>query len=99
MLTGGMIGGINDTHLPSFFATPHQSVPASLLMLAINPAMFGGMEQLTRVGQAWVNQIRQSMGSPRIPGDSRQIRETIMVPESVLAQLHRDATAKRIPLW
>lgn len=99
MLTGGMIGGVNDSQLPSFFDTPHQSVPTSLLMLAINPAMFGGIEQLHRIGQAWVDQIRLSRGNPRIPGDSRQLRETIMVPDSVLTQLQRDAAAKRIPLW
>lgn len=99
MLTGGMVGGVHDAQLPSFFATPHQPVPASVMMLAINPAMFGGVEQLARVGEAWVSQIRQSRGNPRIPGDARQLRETIMVPESVLTQLQRDAATKRIPLW
>lgn len=99
MLTGGMIGGIDDSQLPSFFATPHQPVPASIMMLAINPTMFGGVDQLAHVGEVWVNQIRQSRGNPRIPGDARQLRETIMVPESVLVQLQRDAATKRISLW
>lgn len=99
LLTGGMISGIDDTQLPSFFGEPHQPVPASVLMLAINPTMFGGIQQLSRVGDAWVAQIRQSRGNPRIPGDMRQLRETITVPERVLAQLQHHATTKRIPLW
>ncbi|MFN5060765.1 MAG: Ldh family oxidoreductase [Chloroflexota bacterium] len=99
MMTGGMIGGVHDAHLPSYFVVPHQPVPASVMMLAINPAMFGGIAQLSHIGDTWVNQIRQSHGTPRIPGDSRQLRDTITAPESVLTQLAQHATIKRIPLW
>ena len=99
MLTGAMIGGVSDPQLPSFFETPHQPTPASLMMIAINPAMFGGTNQLTRVGETWVTQIRQSYGHPRIPGDLRHPRQEIAVPERVVAQLTHAATAKRIALW
>lgn len=99
MLTGGMIGGVSDTQLPSFFATPHQPTPASLMMIAINPAMFGGVAQLSSVGGQWIAQIRQSHGHPRIPGDSRQQRAVIDVPDGVIAQLTLAATHKRIALW
>jgi LDH2 family malate/lactate/ureidoglycolate dehydrogenase len=99
MLTGAMIGGASDVQLPSFFATPHHPTPASLLLLAINPAMFGGVAQLAHVGSQWVAQIRQSHGAPRIPGDSRQMRDEIAIPANVMAQLTRAATAKRIALW
>lgn len=99
LLTGAMIGGVSDTQLPSFFVTPHQSTPASIMMIAINPAMFGGIRQLTRVGEAWITQIRQSHGQPRIPGDSRHLRDAIHVPDSVIDQLTHIAHAKRIALW
>jgi hypothetical protein len=61
--------------------------------------MFGGKEQLAHVGNAWISHIRQSRGNPRIPGDSRQRRATVMVPDTVVAQLQNLANAKRIPLW
>lgn len=99
MLTGAMIGGVNDAQLPSFFATPHQPTPASLMMVAINPAMFGGVAQLSSVSAQWIAQIRQSHGHPRIPGDARQLRDEIVVPARVLVQLTHAATTKRIALW
>ncbi|MFZ9857477.1 MAG: Ldh family oxidoreductase [Roseiflexaceae bacterium] len=99
LLTGSMIGGVSDHQLPSFFAEPYQATPASLCIIAINPQMFGGKEQLAHVGNAWISHIRQSRGNPRIPGDSRQRRATVMVPDTVVAQLQNLANAKRIPLW
>jgi L-2-hydroxycarboxylate dehydrogenase (NAD+) len=99
MLTGAMIGGASDTQLSSYFATPYRPTPSSLLMLALNPAMFGGMDQLSRIGEAWVAEIRQSHGKPRIPGDARKLRDEIVVPDTVVAQLMHVAASKRIALW
>jgi L-2-hydroxycarboxylate dehydrogenase (NAD+) len=99
LLTGGMVAGVSDTQLPSFFVTPPQPTSTSLLMIAINPAAFGGVEQLSTVGQAWVTQIRQSRGNPRIPGDGRQLRDEVAVPFAVITQLANYASAKHIPLW
>jgi L-2-hydroxycarboxylate dehydrogenase (NAD+) len=99
MLTGGMVGGVSDVQLPSFFVTPYRPTPTSLLMLAIKPAMFGGVAQLTNVAETWVAQIRQSQGNPRIPGDARQLRDEIIVPDAVIAQLMHIAATKHIPLW
>ena len=71
LLTGAMIGGQSDDQLPSFFAQPYQPVPTSMLMIGIDPAAFGGMDQLQQVGEALVTRIRHSQGTPRIPGDQR----------------------------
>ena len=72
LLTGAMIGGVSDDHLPSFLHAPHQPVPTSVLMIGIDPDAFGGLSQLQQVGEALVARIRADGGQPRIPGDMRQ---------------------------
>ncbi len=99
MMTGALIGGIADSNLPSFFEKPYQPTPTSMLLIAINPAHFGGITQLEAVASAWVTQIRQSHGAPRIPGDRRQLRDHITLPASLIAQLTQYATSKGISLW
>ena len=75
LLTGAMIGGTSDDQLPSFFTPPYQPVPTSVLMIGIDPAAFGGMTQLQRVGDALVTRIRSSHGQPRMPGDMRVVAD------------------------
>lgn len=74
LLTGAMLGGVSDDQLPSFLQAPHQPVATSMLMIGIDPAAFGGHQQLQQVGGALVAKIRTSHGQPRIPGDARQVR-------------------------
>jgi LDH2 family malate/lactate/ureidoglycolate dehydrogenase len=71
LLTGAMIGGVSDDHLPSFLQAPHQPVPTSVLMIGIDPDAFGGLTQLQHVGGALVTRIRADRGQARIPGDMR----------------------------
>lgn len=99
LMTGGMLGGLADPTLPSFFATPYQPTPGSMLIIAINPAVFGGVAQLHAVGESWLTQIRQSHGTPRIPGDQRNVRHEIAVPDALVAELTALATSKGIPRW
>lgn len=73
LLTGAMLGGVSDDHLPSFLQTPHHPVPTSVLMIGIDPMAFGGLAQLQHVGGALIERIRASHGQPRIPGDTRHV--------------------------
>jgi (2R)-3-sulfolactate dehydrogenase (NADP+) len=79
LLTGAMIGGTSDDHLPSFLQAPHHAVPTSVLLIGIDPNAFGGLHQLHAVGAPLLSRIRHSHGQPRIPGDARQQR--ILAPD------------------